>query len=86
VPAATAAQQDSWLAKAQSILLGFGVGGIATGADAYAKIRAGASLVQVYSALVFGGPALVLRIKRELAELLRADGFNRVSDAVGRGH
>jgi threonine synthase len=59
---------------------------LSKGADAYAKIRAGASLVQVYSALVFGGPALVNRIKRELAALLRADGFNRVSDAVGRGH
>ena len=63
-----------------------GCGGVASGADAYAKIRAGASLVQVYSALVFGGPSLVNRIKHELAALLRADGFNRVSDAVGRGH
>ena len=63
-----------------------GCGGVATGADAYAKIRAGASLVQVYSAFVFEGPSLVNRIKRELAALLRADGFHRVSDAVGRGH
>jgi dihydroorotate dehydrogenase len=63
-----------------------GCGGVASGADAYAKIRAGASLVQVYSALVFEGPNLVRRIKYELAQLLRADGFNRVSDAVGRGH
>ena len=63
-----------------------GCGGVASGADAYAKIRAGASLVQVYSALVFGGPGLVNRIKYELAALLRADGFNRVADAVGRGH
>ena len=63
-----------------------GCGGVASGADAYAKIRAGASLVQVYSALVFEGPSLVNRIKRELAALLRADGFARLSDAVGRGH
>ena len=63
-----------------------GCGGVATGADAYAKIRAGASLVQVYSALVFEGPSLVLRIKHELAAALRADGFHRLSDAVGRGH
>ncbi len=60
-----------------------GCGGIASGADAYAKIRAGASLVQLYSALVFHGPALVGRIKRELAAKLRADGFACVGDAVG---
>ena len=60
-----------------------GVGGIASGADAYARIRAGASLVQLYSALVFEGPALVGRIKSELAALLRADGFASVADAVG---
>jgi len=63
-----------------------GCGGVASGADAYAKIRAGASLVQVYSALVYEGPELARRIKRELAQLLRADGFVRVADAVGRGH
>jgi len=62
-----------------------GCGGVASGADAYAKIRAGASLVQVYSALVFQGPGLVTRIKRELAALLRSDGFQSVSDAVGSG-
>ena len=60
-----------------------GVGGIASGADAYAKIRAGASAVQLYSALVFEGPGLVERIKRELAERLRADGFRSVGEAVG---
>jgi dihydroorotate dehydrogenase len=60
-----------------------GCGGIASGADAYAKIRAGASLVQLYSALVFQGPALVTRVKRELAALLRRDGFASVRDAVG---
>jgi dihydroorotate dehydrogenase len=62
-----------------------GCGGVASGADAYAKIRAGASLVQVYSALVFHGPGLVGRIKRELAALLMADGFKHVADAVGSG-
>ena len=60
-----------------------GVGGIASGADAYAKIRAGASAVQLYSALVFEGPGLVTRIKRELAARLRADGFASVGAAVG---
>lgn len=63
-----------------------GCGGVASGADAYAKIRAGASLVQVYSALVFHGPGLVNRIKNELATCLRNDGFQSVADAVGRDH
>ncbi|WP_207460155.1 quinone-dependent dihydroorotate dehydrogenase [Azospirillum sp. SYSU D00513] len=60
-----------------------GVGGVASGADAYAKIRAGASLVQFYSALVYAGPSLVTAIKRDLADLLRRDGFASVADAVG---
>jgi len=60
-----------------------GAGGIASGADAYAKIRAGAGAVQLYSALVYGGPGLVVRIKRDLAARLRADGFAAVQDAVG---
>jgi dihydroorotate dehydrogenase len=60
-----------------------GVGGIASGADAYAKIRAGACAVQLYSAMVFEGPGLVIRIKRDLAARLRADGFASVSAAVG---
>lgn len=60
-----------------------GAGGVASGADAYAKIRAGAQAVQLYSALVYGGPGLVVRIKRELAARLRADGFAAVQDAVG---
>jgi dihydroorotate dehydrogenase len=60
-----------------------GVGGVASAADAYAKIRAGASLVQLYTALVFEGPGLVQRIKDGLAELLARDGFNTVAEAVG---
>lgn len=63
-----------------------GVGGIASGADAYARIRAGASLVQVYSALVFDGPYLAARIAAELAELLERDGFKSVAAAVGADH
>ena len=63
-----------------------GCGGVSSGADAYAKIRAGASLVQFYSALVFHGPPLVGRIKLELAARLRADGFGAVGDAVGADH
>ena len=60
-----------------------GCGGVASGQDAYAKIRAGASLVQLYTALIFEGPGLVRRITRDLAALLRRDGFTSVSDAVG---
>jgi dihydroorotate dehydrogenase len=62
-----------------------GVGGISSGADAYAKIRAGASLVQLYTALAFHGPGLVGRIKRELLACLARDGFAHVGDAVGKG-
>lgn len=63
-----------------------GVGGIASGLDAYVKIRAGASLVQLYSALVYQGPHLVNRIKRELVELLARDGFKSITQAVGADH
>ena len=61
------------------------MGGVASGRDAYAKIRAGASLVQLYTGLVYHGPGLVGRINRELADLLRADGFSNVGEAVGSG-
>jgi len=63
-----------------------GVGGIGSGAEAYAKIRAGASLVQLYTALVYEGPLLIERIKSELAGLLRRDGYRTVGDAVGADH
>lgn len=63
-----------------------GVGGIASGADAYAKIRAGASLLQLYTALVYQGFPVVLRIRRELAALLRRDGFRHVAEAIGADH
>jgi dihydroorotate dehydrogenase len=56
---------------------------VGSGAQAYAKIRAGASAVQLYSALVYEGPGLVARIKRDLAARLRADGFGSVGEAVG---
>jgi len=62
-----------------------GVGGIAGGADAYAKIRAGASLVQLYTALVYQGPSLVARIKQELLACLDRDGYANVTAAVGSG-
>jgi dihydroorotate dehydrogenase len=61
-----------------------GVGGIFSAADAYAKIRAGASLVQVYSGMIFEGPRLAQRIARGLVDLLRRDGLTHLRDAVGR--
>lgn len=60
-----------------------GVGGVSSGADAYAKIRAGASLVQLYTAMIYHGPWVVLKILKQLAEALEHDGFHSVSDAVG---
>src|SRR6266851_4326532 len=63
-----------------------GVGGVANAADAYAKIRAGASLVQLYTALVFAGPGLLGRIKSGLAELLRRDNFASIAEAIGADH
>lgn len=59
------------------------VGGIDSGAEAYARIRAGAAAVQLYSALIYEGPGLIARIKRDLAARLRADGFSTASQAVG---
>ena len=61
-----------------------GVGGIASGEDAYEKIKAGASAVEVYSALVYHGMGLVPKIKKELSELLEKDGYANVSEAVGK--
>lgn len=60
-----------------------GCGGVSSGEDAYKKIRAGASLVQLYTAFAYGGPALIPQIKAELAECLERDGFKSVYDAVG---
>lgn len=63
-----------------------GVGGVSSGQDALEKIRAGASLVQLYTALVFHGPPVVGTVKRELEELLREQGFKNVMEAVGADH
>ncbi len=61
-----------------------GVGGVGAGADAYAKIRAGASMVQFYSALVYDGPELVEKIVCGLRDRLRNDGYSHISEAVGK--
>lgn len=60
-----------------------GVGGIASADDAWARIRAGASLLQLYSALVYEGPGLAGRIVRGLEELMKRDGFASIAEAVG---
>ncbi|KAL5021787.1 hypothetical protein ScPMuIL_000942 [Solemya velum] len=63
-----------------------GVGGISSGKDAYEKIKAGACLVQIYTALIYQGPPVIARIKRELGELIRKDGYTSVEEAVGVDH
>ncbi|XP_004584054.2 dihydroorotate dehydrogenase (quinone), mitochondrial [Ochotona princeps] len=63
-----------------------GVGGVSSGQDALEKIQAGASLVQLYTALTYGGPPVVGRVKRELEALLKEQGFRRVTDAIGVDH
>jgi dihydroorotate dehydrogenase len=60
-----------------------GVGGIASAEDAWLHIRAGASMVELYTGLIYEGPALIVKIKAGLADLLRRDGFRSISDVVG---
>ena len=60
-----------------------GVGGVSSADTAYAKVRAGASLVQLYSALIYVGPALIGTVKTGLAKALERDGFNSLEEAVG---
>jgi dihydroorotate dehydrogenase len=60
-----------------------GVGGITTGADAYAKIRAGASALQLYTALIYQGPRVIERVLGDLDRLLAEDGYARISEAIG---
>jgi dihydroorotate dehydrogenase len=81
------ARSTAMLAQVASITGGavplIGLGGIASGPQAYAKIQAGATAVQLYTGLIYGGTALVTRIKRELAVLLMRDGYGTLSEAVG---
>lgn len=71
-------------ARVGSRLVLVGVGGVSSGASAYAKICAGATLVQLYTALALQGPGLVARIKKDLLKLLESDGFANIMDAIGR--
>jgi dihydroorotate dehydrogenase len=60
-----------------------GVGGVLTADDAYERIRSGASLVQLYTALIYEGPGVVRRIVRGLVDRLARDGFSHIGEAVG---
>ncbi|MDH4121182.1 MAG: quinone-dependent dihydroorotate dehydrogenase [Deltaproteobacteria bacterium] len=68
---------------AQGKLVIVGVGGVFSGEDAYAMIKAGASLVQLYTGLIYQGPGVIRRIKRDLDRALAADGLDSVEKAVG---
>ncbi len=62
-----------------------GCGGIASAEDAYTKIKAGASLLQLITGMIFEGPQLISEINQGLVELLQKDGYKNISEAVGRG-
>jgi len=81
----TALLGDMWRLTGGRVPL-IGVGGVSTGDDAYAKIRAGASLVQLHTALIYHGPALIPLIKMEILRRLGADGFTTIAEAVGADH
>lgn len=61
-----------------------GVGGVFSGVDAYEKIKAGASLVQIYTSYIYNGPPIINKIKHELCEVLQNNGYSSVTDAVGK--
>ncbi len=61
-----------------------GVGGISNGSDCYEKIKSGASLLQLYTALTFLGPSLILKMKNELIDLIKTDGYKNISEVVGK--
>ncbi|KAJ8918905.1 hypothetical protein NQ315_016807 [Exocentrus adspersus] len=62
-----------------------GVGGVASGRDAYEKIKAGACLVQLYTAMVYEGPTVVTKVKKELVDILKQEGYHRISEVIGKG-
>ena len=83
------APSTALLARAHRLAAGrltlIGAGGVSTGAEVLAKLRAGASLVQLYTAFSYDGPALIPRLKRELLAALRAEGFPDATAAIGAG-
>jgi len=81
-PLATACVRRAYL-RAKGRVPIIGAGGVMSAADAWSKIRAGASLVQVYTGLIYGGPAFVRRLNEGLTELMARDGVESIGDAVG---
>lgn len=81
-PSTALLRQAYRLARGRLVLIG--CGGIATGEHALAKVLAGASLLQLYTAFAYAGPALLPRIKRELLDALRTRGYATLNDAIGR--
>ncbi len=61
-----------------------GVGGISSGRDCYEKIKSGASLVQLYTALVYSGPNLINSMKGDLIDLIKTDGYKNISEVTGK--
>ena len=61
-----------------------GVGGISNGSDCYEKLKSGASLVQLYTALTYSGPYLISKIKKELTDLIKTDGYKNISEVIGK--
>ena len=78
----TAAVRDMYVLTEGRVPI-IGVGGVEGGGDVWDKLRAGASVVQLYSALVFDGPCVVSRIKAELVERMAREGVSSVSELVG---
>ncbi len=70
------------LTNGQIVLIG--VGGISSGSDCYEKIKSGASLVQLYTALTFSSPLLISNMKNELSDLIKTDGYKNISEVVGK--
>lgn len=81
-PLSTSLLKEIYLLTEGKIPL-IGVGGISNGEEAYEKIRNGASLVELYTAFSYQGPGLLPKIKRELAYLLKRDGFQSVQEVIG---
>ena len=61
-----------------------GVGGVSNGNECYEKIKSGANLIQLYTALIFQGPKIVNKIKNELVGLMKTDGFKNIKEVVGK--
>ena len=70
------------LTNGQILLIG--VGGVSNGNECYEKIKSGANLIQLYTALIFRGPKIVNKIKNELVDLMKTDGFKNIKEVVGK--